>query len=143
MLTRYQTEELEKLYRQAVKLQANPAGGDAPCEMGCGRFGRDAHHTILRSQEMGIRWMYEPRWGLYLCSTCHGGAHANSAAFRDHAIEQLRMRDAQRAWSIQRISEMHHRLRCPTVTWPWMQAYLRRQIVARQAKWSTAYCCDL
>lgn len=143
MLTRWQIQELEKLYRMAVKLQANPAGGDAPCEMGCGRLGRDAHHMILRSQEMGIRWMYEPRWGLYLCSTCHGISHANSAEFRGRAIEQMSLRDAQRAWSIKRIGEMHPRLRCPKVSFPWMRAYLRRRIVHLQAAWSSAYCCDL
>jgi hypothetical protein len=134
--SRWQVPQLEKLYRQAVRLQANPAGGLALCEAGCGRIGRDAHHVVFRSQEPGIRWKYEPRWGLWLCVPCHGAAHVE--------IEPIlaRLRNRRRVLTIYRYMEMHDRLKCRPVTFAWMRAYLQRCIERLQAKWSDAYYCE-
>jgi len=135
-VTPYQIQVLEKLYRQAVQLQVNPAGTGAPCEGGCGRLGHEAHHIVRRSQEPGLRWKYEPRWGVWLCHDCHmeaeqdqEGLLAKMAVYRPERVRRLR-----------RYMAMHDRVRCKSVSWGWMKAYMERCVARLQADWATAYC---
>ena len=137
-MTEYQTRELERLYRLAVKLQANPAGTVAPCEGGCGRIGRDAHHVVKRSQEPGIRWKYEPRFGVWLCPVCHPIADQPGGA--EIVIAKLRPWRPQRAKSLARYVALHDRLKCKPVSFPWMRSYLKRCIQRLEASWSESYC---
>jgi len=136
--TAYQIQVLEKLYRHAVQLQVNPAGTGAPCEGGCGRLGHEAHHIVRRSQEPGIRWKYEPRWGVWLCHGCHIGAEldqegllAKMAVYRPERVKRLR-----------RYLAMHDRVKCRTVTFGFMREYLRRQTALLGRKWAESYCMD-
>ncbi len=139
----WQIQELEGLYRESVRLGVNPAGGPAPCEMGCGRLGSQAHHVVLRSQEPGPRFKYEPLWGLWLCTTCHGPAHTESEAFVERALARLRVVRPAKAKTLKLYIENHDRLRCPDVTFQFMRDYLRRRVALLQKSWSNAYCCDV
>ncbi len=142
-MTRYQIQELESLYRQAVQLQVNPAGGPAPCELGCGKIGTQAHHVVFRSQEPGIRWKFEPLWGLWLCTPCHGPADTNPEDFVERALARLRVVRPAKARTLKFYIENHDRLRCPDVGFEWMRAYLRRRVALLQKSWANAYCADV
>jgi len=134
-MTPYQTQILETLYRQAVKLQANPGGQLAPCEAACGRFGHHAHHIVNRSQEPGIRWKYEPRFALWLCSQCHNEVHLSC----DDILPRVRTR---RVVTLRKYLALHDRVRCKPVTFPWMKGYLQRCIRRLESRWSDAYYCE-
>lgn len=139
----WQVQELESLYRQAVRLFVNPAGGPAPCEIGCGRIGVNAHHFIYRSQEPGIRWQYEPHWGLWLCQNCHAEAHTRADEFVERTLERLWVVRRSKAVTLRLYLERHDRLQCPDVSFQWMRAYLKRRIALLQKQWSRAYCVDV
>jgi hypothetical protein len=139
----WEIQQIEGLYRQAVQLYVNPAGGPAPCELGCGRLGTDAHHAINRSQEPGVRWKWEPIWGLWVCKVCHHHAHIAPWEFFPRAIARLKTIRPQKARTLILYSERHDRLRCPDVSFEWLREYLRRRIAGLQKDWSRAYCCDL
>jgi len=141
-MKQWQINQLESLYRKAVLLQANPAGGQASCEAGCGRLGTDAHHFILRSQEPGLRWQYEPRWGLWLCSGCHMKGHTYPG-FREAVLTKLWQYRPARARALERFAAMHNRLTCKNVAFEWMRAYLQRCIERRMRDWSQAYYCEV
>lgn len=135
-MTPYQIKELEKLYRLAVRLSVNPASNVAPCEAGCGKVGTEAHHVVKRSQEPGIRWKYEPRWGVLLCHECHMEVEQEPAeciltklAHRPTKVKRLR-----------RYLDLHDRVKCRDVSFPWMRDYLKRCCARLESHWSSAYC---
>ncbi len=141
-MTPYQTEQLEVLYRQAVLLQVNPAGNQAPCEAGCSRLGINAHHVVFRSQEPGIRWKYEPRFGLWLCFGCHQQSHDKSEEFVQRILAILRLVNRPKATTLSLFIEKHDRLKCPNVTFQWMRQHLRRRTEFLMRNWADAYSCD-
>ena len=139
----YQTQQIEALYRVAVQLYVNPAGGPAPCECGCGRLGLQAHHCVKRSQEPGVRWMYEPIWGLWLCTTCHAQAHTEQDEFVRRMLARLDRIRPEKARTLRLYMEKHDRLKCPDVSFQWLRDYLRRRIALLQKDWARSYCCDV
>jgi hypothetical protein len=142
MLSRYQREQLESLFRRAVALRVNPAGGPAPCEMGCGNLGTQAHHSVLRSQEPALRLFYEPRFALWLCGVCHGNAHAGPKSFLIGAMEILRRANPSKADCLTIYNERHDRIKAPEVSWRWMHDYLERCIRQQQKRWADTYLMD-
>ena len=140
-MNQYQISQLESLYRGAVLLNVNPAGGVAPCQAGCGRIGRDAHHFVRRSQAPGIRWRYEPRWGLWLCGGCHGKWH-DDPEYGQVVMECLLTYFPRQARTLERFAGVHDRVKCPQVTFSWMKAYLTRCTDRRRRDWSDAYFCE-
>jgi len=135
-VTPYQTQVLEKLYRLAVQLQVNPAGTGAPCEGGCGRLGHEAHHFVRRSQEPGIRWKYEPRWGVWLCRVDHMDAEQDPEGL----LAKMAAHRPERVLALRRYLALHDRVRCKPVSWVWMKTYLERCVARLQANWATGYC---
>jgi len=141
-MQKWQIQQLEGLYRKAVSLYVNAASMVAPCEMGCGRFGVQAHHVIARAQEPGIRWKYEPGWGLWLCTICHGLAHTSADEFVGRILQRLKLVRPAKARTLRIYIEKHDRLRCPHVSFEFMRDYLRRRVANLQRSWADAYCCD-
>jgi hypothetical protein len=143
MLTDYQRQQLERLFRNAVWLAVNPAGSAAPCEMACGRLGRDAHHAVHRSQEPGLRLKYEPRFAALLCPDCHKLAHRTPNAFLAQLLAALARTNPRKAKCLSLYAERHDRMRPPKVTFAWLMSYLREYIARRERRWSDAYNQDV
>jgi hypothetical protein len=143
MLKPYQIQQLEGLYRQAVQLGVNPAGGPAPCECGCGRIGCNAHHVVFRGQEPGIRWKYEPIWGLWVAAPCHTEAHTKAEEFVERILARLHLVNKPKAMTLRLYIENHDRLQCPNVAFSWMREYMKRRIIILQKSWMNAYSCDV
>lgn len=143
MLTTYQRQQLESLFRRAVLLQVNPAGSASPCEMHCGRLGRDAHHAVWRSQEPCLRWKYEPRFAALLCPACHLLAHRTPNAFQQQLLGVMARTDPLRYRCLTAYTARHDRIKPPRVTWHWMRAYLQRAIARRERRWMDSYCSDV
>jgi hypothetical protein len=139
----WQIEQLESLYRKAVQIYVNAASMNAPCEVGCGRLGQDAHHIVFRSQEPGLRWKYEPMFGLWVCPTCHAQAHTRDYDFVERALQRLKVVRPAKAKCLSLYIERHDKLKCPDVTFDWMGEYLRRRIAVLQRNWMDSYCCDV
>jgi hypothetical protein len=144
MLNSYQREQLESLFRKAVHLQVNPAGGPAFCECGCGRIGTMAHHVVYRSQEPALRLLYEPRFAVLLAQPCHTLAHSRpSALFVGQLATIMARTNPKRGHCLARYAESHDRLRAREVDWRWMRGYLKRCIITMSSRWHTMYCQDV
>lgn len=142
MLTKYQREQLESLFRQAVLLAVNPAGGPAACEACHANVGTEAHHVVTRGREPAPRLKYEPRFALWLCGACHGYAHAESTQFKARLFSVLQRADPEKARCLVLYVLLHDRLKPPDVSWKWQCDYLRRCITRSQRHWADSYSRD-
>jgi hypothetical protein len=138
-MTPHQKQELETLYRKAVSLRVNPAGGPGLCEMRCSRLGCFAHHVVFRSQEPALRLKYEPRFGVWLCRGCHEQAHHTPKLFEATMMELFRRVNPPRAKCLLRLIETHDRVQAKSVSFRWMRDYLNRRIVAIEKQWADMY----